>query len=168
MLHRKGRKGEGDEASPSYRSLEAWYLKQGKEAMNIQDIQYHGIREQCSRILKLMTNDEIDNGLTAFEDGASSWASCWFARALPYLYLDEGQAERKLMEHFKLGTAIPIRMMYCTFDGAGVQMTKDALRQFIEAIRDERRPAEVNEILRNIDFSGVEDREIVHTGPTCQ
>lgn len=130
--------------------------------MNIQDIQYHGVREQVSRVLKLMTNDEIDAGLTAFEDGASSWSACFFARALPALHLDAGQPEQKLMDHFNFRTVIPIRMVYCTFDGAGAQMTAQALRQFIEAVRDDRRPAEVNEILRQIDFAGVEDRPIKH------
>lgn len=133
--------------------------------MKLSDIQYHSIRDQARRVLSMMSTDEIESGLTAFESGASSWSQCFFARALPELKLDHGKAEEKLMKHFGLHTIIPIRMIYCTFDGASKLMTKAELRGFIDSILDQRRPPEVLEVLRSINYEGAADREV---GLQCQ
>lgn len=126
--------------------------------MNIQDIFYHGIREQIRRVLITMGPERVDDGLTAFDTGHSSWASCFFARAYPEHDLTR-HAESKLMAILRLGTTIPIRMVYCTFDGACVGMTKDDMRRFVEDIRDDMRPDEINKLLRSINFATVEESE---------
>lgn len=119
--------------------------------MNVQDIVYHGVRDQIRRVLGQMSPDELDRGMTAFEDGSSNWTHCFFARAIGGL--DSGQAESKLMKHLKLDTPIPIRIVYCTFDGMGTTMTQKQLASFIESVRDESRPEEVLAVIRSIDYS---------------
>jgi len=127
--------------------------------MNIQGVFYHGIRDQVRRVLAGMTPEEIDRGIDAFDTGAKNWSHCFFARALPALQLDRGAPERKLMEHFKLQTAIPIRIVYCTFDGVGVSMSREELKQFISDVRF----SEIDKVLgqlRRVDYSEIETRSV--------
>lgn len=133
--------------------------------MNIQDIFYHGIRDQVRRVLGAMTDQEIDRGLSAFETGASSWSHCFFARALPQLALDHGDAERKLVKHLQCGTVIPVRIVYCTFDGSGVTMKKDELRDFIKSIRQGN--DDCLTVLKSINYEGAADKEIT-VGAACE
>lgn len=134
--------------------------------MNLQDVFYHGIRSQISRVLDAMTDAEIDRGLTAFVDGQKNWSHCFFARACPDLMLDHGHAERKLQQHLGIPTPIPIRIVYCTFDGVGVAMKRDELEAFIKSFRtaDGGVSPEVEELLKSIDYSKVETQEI---GTVC-
>lgn len=131
--------------------------------MNLQDVFYHGIRDQIRRVLKQMSDEEIDRGLTAFEDGQSSWSQCFFARACPALELDAGRPEQKLQAHFKLPTAVPIRIVYCTFDGLGVTMKREDLAKFIREVRLDDgttvNPA-INELLSRIDYTDVEEKAL--------
>jgi len=131
--------------------------------MNLQDVFYHGVRQQLRRVLVAMGPERVDMGLTAFEDGASNWSNCFFARAYPDLELDnyhrDSKPEWMLANELGFKTLLPIRMVYCTFDGAGATMTKDQLRKFVEDVRDDLRPDAVNELLRTLDFSKVESDE---------
>lgn len=124
--------------------------------MNIQDIFYHGIRDQIRRVLTTMGPERVEKGLTAFVDGASSWSSCFFARAYPDLELSAFDAEHQLMKTLGLRTTIPIRIVYCTFDGAGIVMTKQQLRDFIQATLTESDTETVNKFLATIDYSAAE------------
>lgn len=130
--------------------------------MNLQDVFYHGIRSQISRVLNAMTDAEIDAGLSAFVDGQKNWSHCFFARACPALELNHGRAEQKLQQHLGIPTPIPIRIVYCTFDGRGVAMKREELRDFIKQFRtaDATVSPEVMELLRSIDYSKVETQEI--------
>lgn len=127
--------------------------------MNLQDIFYHGVRDQIRRVISQMTDQEIERGLDAFQTGGSNWSHCFFARALPALELDSGKPESKLREHFGLSDTIPIKIIYCTFDGASVMARAD-LAKFIHDLRF----GSVDDTLaqlKAIDFSQAEKKEIV-------
>lgn len=141
--------------------------------MNLQDVFYHGIRSQIRRVLSAMTDEEIDRGLTAFVDGQKNWSHCFFARACPALDLDQRSTtiglgetilgpEEKLQRHFNIPTPVPIRIVYCTFDGHGVAMTREQMRDFIKEVRtsDDGVSQEVLDLLKSVDYAGVEDREV--------
>jgi hypothetical protein len=123
--------------------------------MKLQDAIYHGIHDQIRRVLNIMGDERIDRGLSAFEDGASNWRECFFARAYSDYNL-ERDAEKRLMKAMGLNTPIPIRIVYQAFDGANSWMSKAALYKFISDIRDESRPNEVLNVLKGMDFSTVE------------
>lgn len=130
--------------------------------MNIHDAVYHGIRHQIRRVLERMTEDQIDAGLTAFEDGASCWSSCFFARAFPQLHLDTVRNPTKTIADFlAIGTNVPVRIVWTLFDGVGKDvfgsMTKEQLRAFIYAARDERRPQEVMDLLKSLNESTIQE-----------
>ncbi len=55
--------------------------------MDVQTAFYHGIRQNIRRVLVALGPERIEKGLTAFEDGASNWSDCFFARAF------EGEAD---------------------------------------------------------------------------
>lgn len=133
--------------------------------MNLKDAFYHGIRQQIRTVLERMGPERVDGGLTAFEDGASNWSECFFARAYPDLNL-ERRPEMQLKEALALPTLVPIKIVYRAFDGLGVTMTKDQMRQFVESVRDESRPAEVLAVLRTVDYTNVETTEV--TSGSCR
>lgn len=126
--------------------------------MNLQDVFYHGIRDQVRRVVSLMTDAEIERGLNAFENGRSNWSQCFFAQAFPALDLDHGEPEQKLMLHFGFKTAIPIRIVYQTFDGCGVAMTKQQLADFIRAVRIGETTKEQDDIIKALKFD--EDKPV--------
>lgn len=118
---------------------------------DIQQAYYHGIRQQIRRVVQALGPNRTDDGLTAFVDGASSWSSCFFARALPELNLDHSKNPSEAIRvELGLETMIPVRITWNTFDGCGVTMSKDDMRKFIEDIIDETRPQEVLDILRSL------------------
>lgn len=135
--------------------------------MDVRDAFYHGIIHQLRRVLGAMTEDEIDAGIDAFETGSSDWNNCFFARALANR--PEFRAHRNEVGVAKaLGLAqangmpnlVPVRMVYFTFDSHSTFLTRKALKQFITDIRDERRPAEVMQILKSINYTDAESKEI--------
>lgn len=134
--------------------------------MNVQDIYYHGVRDQIRRVLGRMTEEQLDKGMTAFENGGSNWSHCFFARA--FGGLASGDAEQKLMKHLDLDTPIPIRIVYCTFDGMGRTMNRKQLRQFIEDVRDEQRPQEVIDVLRSIGHNEADYQQPITASVSCQ
>ena len=147
--------------------------------MNVNDAFYHGIREQIRRVITALGDERTDKGLSAFEDGSHNWSDCFFARALR----DEvdlnncGNPEIEVARALGLtstGTQsgfnlVPVRIVYFTFDGASSMITAAQLKRFIQDVRDESRPREVMQLLRSLDFAGVEDKPVfVGSGPTCQ
>ena len=142
---------------------------------NASDAIYHANLQQIRRVLKTMGPDRVDDGLTAFENGASNWSDCFFARAF------EGETasykrgsytskvsslqgamspEHWIMSILGIPTPVPIRIVYQTFDGLNRGMiTKDNLRSFIESVMDESRPQEVLELIKSIDYQI--DKELV-------
>lgn len=128
--------------------------------MNLQDVFYHGIRDQIRRVLTRMSDLEIERGLTAFEDGSSSWSHCFFARACPDLGLDHGLPEQKLMAHFGLPSPVPIRIVYQTFDGAGVTMKQWDLAKFVREVRLGENSSAIDEVLRGISFDETKVAEV--------
>lgn len=124
--------------------------------MNLQDAYYHGIRQQVRRVLESMTDLQIEKGLTAFVDGASTWSHCFFARALRGdTDLDRCRdPEQEIMRVLKINSPIPVRIVYCTFDGLGV-MKKDELMDFIKS----RGGSDLD--VSGIDYSKVEQEPIV-------
>lgn len=129
--------------------------------MDVRDAFYHGIREQVRRVLGLLGEERTDKGLTAFEDGASNWSHCFFARALaPERLHDEYDVARILgltTENVDRPlNLVPVRIVYRTFDGCSTMITKKELEQFIVSVRDESRPDEVMKLLKSIDFKDVE------------
>lgn len=127
--------------------------------MNLQDIFYHGVRDQIRRVISQMSDQEINRGLDAFTTGSSNWSHCFFASALPQCELDRGNPEKKLQQHFGLDTRIPIQIIYCTFDGASVMARAD-LKKFIHDLRFGS-VDDTLEQLKAIDFSQAESKEIV-------
>jgi len=138
--------------------------------MNVNDIFYHGIRSQVRRVLGLLGDERIAKGLTAFEDGASSWSQCFFARALaPARLHSEDDVCRILDLRTTEGdlNRVPVRIIYRTFDGLSPLMKKKELMDLIVAIRDESRPDEVMQLLRSINYAGAEDTPVEMAGASC-
>lgn len=126
---------------------------------------YQGIQQQIRRVLNLLGEERTDKGLTAFEDGASNWSSCFFARAfLPERIHSELDVCRILgltSENTKSGyNAVPVRIVYYTFDGCSSMMTKKELEELIVSIRDETRPDEVMQLLRSINYADIENQPV--------
>lgn len=134
---------------------------------DVRDLFYHGIRQNIRRVLVALGPERVDKGLTAFEDGDSNWSECFFARALkPEHDLTRGEPERIICEALGLMTTdgrpnrVPVRLVYYTFDGVSTLITRDEMRKFIEDVRDESRPTEVMNLLRQLNYEGVEERPI--------
>jgi hypothetical protein len=127
---------------------------------------YHGIREQVRRVVLALGPERTDLGLSAFEDGHSSWSDCFFARALPDVNLnregEDGVARAlKLFGKTPSGlNLIPVRIVYHTFDNLSTVITKDQMKKLISDIRDESRDPELMALIRSIDYTGVEERPI--------
>ena len=142
---------------------------------NASDMIYHANLQQIRRVLKAMGPTRVDDGLTAFDDGASNWSDCFFARAFGretasykrgsytsrVSYLQGAiSPEYWIMSILGIPTPVPIRIVYQTFDGLNRGMiTKDNLRSFIESVLDETRPQEVLELIKSIDYHI--DKELV-------
>lgn len=138
--------------------------------MQFTDAYYHGVLHQVKRVLSAMTDEQIDKGLTAFEDGSSDWGNCFFARAFDQGYNNSRQQpEVWLSEKMGFGkNRIPVRLVYTLFDGVGKQMfTKAMLYKLISDIRDQRRPDEILTLLKGIDFTKAEDLTHQFAGPVC-
>lgn len=134
--------------------------------MNVKDAFYHGVRQQITRVLKAMGEDRIEKGLTAFQDGASHWGACFFARAYPEVRLgSKGDPEEQVAALLGMpGNKVPMRIVYRTFDGVSLEMTKSGLKKFIEDFLDEQRPAEVteaiNDLLSKVNYQGAAETAI--------
>lgn len=142
--------------------------------MEVKDIFYHGIHQQVRRVLNKMTDDQIDKGLTAFEDGGSNWSECFFARALE---MDKNWAgsgyklgpERWIAAELGLESVMPVRIVYTLFDGVGrnISFTPTTLKEFITNVRDERRPEEVLAVLKSLDQDTWSRVENIPVEMTC-
>ena len=128
---------------------------------DVKDLFYHGVRHQIKRVLDAMGEDRISLGLNAFENGASTWSACFFAQAFPEVNLQMGDPEAKIADLLGMpGNKVPMRIVYRTFDGAGVSMTKKGLVAFIQDFLDEKRDPAVEAILKGIDYAGAEDKGV--------
>lgn len=135
---------------------------------DVRDLFYHGMRQQIRRVLDALGPERIDKGLTAFETGASNWSACFFARAFPEINLNHGNAELRVAQALGMGdNRVPMRIVYHTFDGASHFMTKQQLRDFIENIRDESRPSEVLELLKQIGVTEEQTSREVDFAGAC-
>lgn len=131
--------------------------------MNVNDIFYHGIRSQIRRVLEALGDERIDAGLTAFEDGHSSWSDCFFARALAPARLHNEVDVCRELNFFSTSGApnlVPVRIIYRTFDGLSSMITKQELVKLIIEIRDESRPDEVMQLLRSINYTDVDSTPV--------
>ncbi len=120
---------------------------------DVRDLFYHGVRHQMRRVLQALGPERVDKAMTAFDDGQSSWSQCFFARAFPEFDL----ASMNSPEYFlatKLGFKgiTPIRIVWHTFDSLNHYMTKSQMIDFVNAVRDDMRPAEVMELLRSLNL----------------
>lgn len=112
---------------------------------DVRDLFYHGIREQVRTVLVALGPERIEKGLTAFEDGASNWSNCFFARAVAgQCDLHKGDPEKTLQKLLKLDSHMPVRITYNLFDGMadyhgmkGISMSKDELKTFIQGFIEE-------------------------------
>lgn len=131
---------------------------------DMRDVIYHGVRQQIRRVLQKMTDEELDRGIDAFETGASTWAHCFFARALDMeahktvaynwrfgrkVYADPVQW---IMVRLEIDSPVPIKLIYQTFDGMSHAIKRSEMKEFITSLRDERRPDEVMALLRGINY----------------
>lgn len=128
--------------------------------MNVADIHYHGVRDQIRRVISKMTPEQLDAGMTAFQNGSSSWANCFFARAFGGQTEAVDSPEKFLMEQLDLSTPVPIRIVYCTFDGLGKTMTRAQLADFIRSVREGENLDQTLAVVKSIDYTGVESREV--------
>lgn len=139
--------------------------------MDVANIFYHGICEQVRRVLNILGEERTDMGLTAFEDGASNWSHCFFARALAPQRLGGEYDVAKALDLWNGDktrlNVVPVRIVYRTFDGASSMMTKEQLKALIVQIRDESREPGLMEFLRTIDYTDVETKPAV-IGPVCE
>lgn len=124
---------------------------------DMRDMIYHANLQQIRRVLNAMGSERIEQGLTAFDNGASNWNQCFFARAFPEFDLS-WTPEGIIMQQLGIPSPVPIRIVYQTFDGVNKGlMTKNVLRTFIEAVLDERRPQEVLNVIRSINYDAEEE-----------
>lgn len=142
--------------------------------MDYETAVYHGVRQNLRRVLNALGPERLELGLTAFEDGASSWTECFFARA----FANEARLGRTSVGHsidptlhicillndpgYKL--KVPVKMLWHTFDSShsffgGDKLKRTDLRKFIEDVLDESRPSEVMDLLRGINYDKVEEKE---------
>lgn len=143
--------------------------------MDVRDAFYHGIRHQVRRVLTALGPERIEKGLTAFDDGASNWSQCFFARAFagelsmhisayglvpskPYI----STPEWNIMNKLGLPSHVPVRIVWNLFDqfdtwrNTSTQlMDRATFRKFIEDVLDESRP-EVVELLRSLNQVNLE------------
>lgn len=152
--------------------------------MNIQDALYHGIIFQIRRVLTQMAPDEVDAGLSAFEDGKQNWDDCFFARTIEHrtgMGFTELAKQRRdsgmrvgiatdpeaiLMDTYNIQTPVPFRIIYRLFDEVrGAQMDRKQLYNLISSIRDESRPNEVMDALRGMSFG--DNQELLPEVKVC-
>lgn len=132
---------------------------------DVKDLFYHGVRHQITRVLQAMGPDRISLGLNAFENGASNWSACFFAQAYPEVRLTMGDPEAIIADKLGMpGNKVPMRIVYRTFDGVGVTMTKKGMMEFMQGFLDESRDAAVqkgiDDLLAGVKFEGAEDEPI--------
>lgn len=121
---------------------------------DVRDLFYHGVRHQMRRVLQALGPERLDKGLTAFDDGESSWSNCFFARALPELGLSTARnPEQVIAKELGFNGITPIRIVWHTFDHLNHYMTKEQMVDFVNAVRDDMRPAEVMELLRSVNLN---------------
>ncbi len=123
--------------------------------------------QQIRRCLQAMTDQQINQGLTAFEDGESCWSSCFWARVFPdtNLYnLEHGYTNKAgkrqrlhyaiewwIADQLGLPSHVPVRIVYNLFDGCSKTMTPQQLADFIRRARLEGdHSAEVLDLLRSL------------------
>lgn len=133
---------------------------------------YHGIRQNLRRVLVALGPERVEKGMTAFEDGASNWSECFFARAFKgeakLGYEDTGSYQRPidpsvhichLLNDRKLSMIVPVKMLWHTFDSVGgAHITRAELKEFIKQVMDEGTPTEVLQLLRSVNYEHVENR----------
>lgn len=139
---------------------------------NVNDLFYHGIRQQVRRVLELLGEERTDKGLTAFEDGASNWSQCFFARALEperlHSEIDVARILGLTSPTSKTGfNLVPVRIIYRTFDGMSTVISRKELHDFIVSVRDESRPDEVMQLLRSINYEGAAETPVVMSPVSC-
>lgn len=159
---------------------------------DLSEVYYDGLRTQIARVLNLLGEDRVEKGLTAFENGASNWSHCFFARALAPERLNGEEDVARLLgltsPHSKNGlNLVPVRIVYRTFDGCSTWMSKDELRKMIHHIQNEAentlattdetmshaktwlesQKESVNNALKKISFAGVEVSPVKLGGPAC-
>lgn len=145
--------------------------------MEVNNLFYIGIRQQIRRVLNALGPERTDLGLTAFEDGQSNWHECFFARALAHdsTFLSNrgeiGVAKALgLISKDGQPNLVPVRIVYCTFDGNSKLITRSELNEFITAVRDGQRPEQVMEVLRASNYENVNERAVPERAlaGTCQ
>ena len=133
--------------------------------MNVQDLFYHGVIEQIRRVCTALGPERLEKGLSAFEDGASNWSQCFFARALAGERLHDEHDVCRILGFYQARVGpkgerytnpIPVRIIYRTFDSAGTTLTKVQLYKILSDIMDESRPSEVMDFLRTVNYAGAE------------
>lgn len=128
---------------------------------DVRDLFYHGIRQQIRRVLTAMGDKRIEAGLTAFENGASNWSACFFARAYPELQLGVGgNPELQISRALGMGqNVMPMRIVYSLFDniGRGKTMSKSELNafvaDFVNDVKDPDKLAAINTLLSSLDMT---------------
>jgi len=130
----------------------------------MKDLIFHGVRQQISRVLTAMGEKRVLDGISAFEDGASNWSACFFARAYPEINLHR-DPENQIAELLGMGqNKVPMRIVYRTFDGMNITMKKPELLSFCRGFLDKQRDpgveAAINAVLSGIDYKGAEDAPI--------
>lgn len=93
-----------------------------------------------------MTDEQIDRGLDAFEFGASTWSSCFFAKALKtdFRLVAYPSHAIAMMLSVDVGAVNTVVKM---FDNLAPHTTKDDLRALVIEARDSRRDAKAVEAL---------------------
>lgn len=144
---------------------------------DVRDLMYHGIRHQIRVVLEKLGDDRIDKGLNAFEDGESNWSRCFFAQALADdTRLDSvGNPELEIARVLDIRSKtsksgfnlVPIRIVWRTFDSASNWMTKTEMMKFMQDVRDQSRPSEVLNVIRQVDnlgnYDGLDSRQLADT-----
>lgn len=148
--------------------------------MDIQDVfkeaRYHHVR----KVLQALGPDRVAKAMTAFENGASSWSECFFARALKdevdltnYITLPLDIQKRRIsnpeyqiMQALGIETVVPIRLVWHAFDSHG--MTRKQLQAMIDEILDDQPSKETLDFINSIDFDQYETKELTCGVPVTQ
>lgn len=146
-------------------------------------MQHHARAHQIRRCLQAMSDEQIDSGLTAFDNGASSWSNCFWARVFEgfdlYKIGADGYTAKRgdkhrshyaiewfIADRLGLESNMPVRIVYNLFDGDGVRngMSRGQLRDFIHRARLEGdHDPQVLQLLAELG-NDVESAELVWSG----
>ena len=87
--------------------------------MDLKTVMYHGRIQLLRTMVDALGQNRLAKGLTAFDDGESTWSECFFARAFEgEMNLRSRTAENQIKSKLGMKSIVPIRFTWQAFDSA--------------------------------------------------